>query len=40
MSRVLLLGGGGAVGRQALASTAACSAIDEVVVADRIQAAA
>lgn len=40
MSRVLLLGGGGAVGRQALASTAACSAIDEVVVADRILAAA
>lgn len=40
MSRVLLLGGGGAVGRQALASTAACSAIDEVIVADRIQAAA
>ena len=40
MSRVLILGGGGAIGRMALSSAAACSAVDEIVVADRIGAAA
>lgn len=35
MTRVLILGGGGAIGRKAAASAAACSAVDELVIADR-----
>ena len=40
MKRVLILGGGGAMARAAIASAAACSAVDKIVVADRIKAAA
>lgn len=35
MSRVLILGGGGAIGRKAAASASACSAVDQLVIADR-----
>jgi saccharopine dehydrogenase-like NADP-dependent oxidoreductase len=40
MKRVLILGGGGAMARAAIASAAACSAVGTIVVADRIKAAA
>lgn len=40
MSRVLVLGGGGAIARKAIASAAACSAVEKIIVADRIGAAA